>query len=271
MIKSVMMIRIRYILILGCFTIFSPVFAQNDVSFVKEGKKWVCRWFEGSTRYDYQYILSGDTLIDGNIYKKLWVMHEKYYSDEELHYVACIREENRRVYMIKDDAGEYMLYDFNLDYNEEFATPLLWDENWGEKLQYVRFLREFDTIYTHGSTRRWMGLIGGLKHENGEIDWTTREYFWVEGIGCDGDPFGLFSGEMDVCYEDGELVFANRNFWYPETARLEQNESLLILPKVKTTIYDLQGLRVANSSELQGSSKLPKGVYIQSGKKFVVK
>ena len=43
--------------------------------------------------------------------------------------------------------------------------------------------------------------------------------------------------------------------------------------KGKTTdaIYDLQGRRVANSSEFQGSNKLPKGVYIQNGKKFVVK
>ena len=37
-------------------------------------------------------------------------------------------------------------------------------------------------------------------------------------------------------------------------------------------IYDLSGRRVANSSEFQGSSfKLPKGVYIQNGKKVVVK
>lgn len=262
--KSVMMTRIRCILFLGCFMIFSPVFAQNDVSFVKEGKKWVCKSYEGSTRYDYHYMLSGDTLIDGNSYKVLWAMNEKYYGDKELHHVACIREENKKVYMIKDDAAEYMLYDFNLDYNEEFTTPLLWDENWGEKMQYVRFLKEYDTIYTQGTTRRWMGLVGGLKHENGEIDWTTREYFWVEGIGCDGDTFGLFSGEMDACYEDGELVFTNRNFWYPETARLEQNESLSIFLWEKTTIYDLSGRRVNNG-------ELPKGVYIQNGKKFVVK
>ena len=37
-------------------------------------------------------------------------------------------------------------------------------------------------------------------------------------------------------------------------------------------IYDLSGRRVANSSEFQGSSfRLPKGVYIQNGKKVVVK
>ena len=36
-------------------------------------------------------------------------------------------------------------------------------------------------------------------------------------------------------------------------------------------VYDLSGRRVANSSEFQGSSKLTKGVYIQGGKKVVVK
>ena len=36
-------------------------------------------------------------------------------------------------------------------------------------------------------------------------------------------------------------------------------------------IYDLSGRRVANGSEFQGPNKLSKGVYIQGGKKFVVK
>ena len=42
-------------------------------------------------------------------------------------------------------------------------------------------------------------------------------------------------------------------------------------PVANTAIYDLSGRRVANSSEFQGSNKLPKGVYIQGGKKFVIK
>ena len=71
-----------------------------------------------------------------------------------------------------------------------------------------------------------------------------------------------------ACYEDGECIFRNTDFnANPVTGIVSQKR----YRSSETAIYDLSGRRVANSSEFQGSNKLPKGVYIQGGKKFVVK
>jgi hypothetical protein len=67
---------------------------------------------------------------------------------------------------------------------------------------------------------------------------------------------------------DGELVYSNE--YYSPIVNAIGNKPVGKL--VDGAVYDLQGRRVANSSEFQVSSfKLPKGVYIQNGKKVVVK
>lgn len=87
-------------------------------------------------------------------------------------------------------------------------------------------------------------------------------------LDVDGDAiyFGTDNGLFK--YSDGEFVV----FDFSDSPALIEGPNIQLSASVQGSWFDLQGRRVANSSEFQGSSfKLPKGVYIQNGKKFVVK
>jgi hypothetical protein len=65
---------------------------------------------------------------------------------------------------------------------------------------------------------------------------------------------------VDAVYDGDECIFERQDFSRPAVTAIKDIESV---HPVKNTLYDLQGRRL--------STKPSKGVYIENGKKWVVK
>jgi len=241
-------------------------FAGNDYHpMVAEGKQWLMTGETVKAHYDFVYYVSGDTVFDGNEYKKLYMkvtisqltgedgrMEEVSSSSPALY--ACLQESDGRVYMLKN--GERtVLYDFNLA-----AGDIAFDTD-----RLTLSVTKVDTVSVNGIKRKrlWM------KETYKTYDTGSRTGYWVEGIGSnygleeshgwDGIPMSVLS----ECYENAILLFSASDFDAPAwSGGVATSLSDRIIPPSSAAVtYDLQGRRVIGSRT--------KGVYIQDGKKMV--
>ena len=229
-------------------------------SMIYEGKKWIYQLhhFEEKgnignyeeTVSDVTFVIEGDTMITDKMYSKMYQI-----SDGIKEYHSCWLEEGKRIYAIMGKSEEpQMLYDFNIKDGKEF-----WLDT--GSFSYLDHTESFITAEIKLNSYIFNDL-------------NDHEFFrWIEGIGGNNGilyPQPIIASQYSDylklirCVEDGIQL-------YPVESDIEGVSHLYDKPQDKGNIYDLSGRRVANSSEFQGSSKLPKGVYIQSGKKFVVK
>ena len=107
---------IRFLLGLTLLLGWQALSAQ-DVSLVKEGKvwKWQSMNIMSGSRYEYEYFIQGDTLIDGEAYKKLYTIDEAMYKTTEPVYCGALREEGSKVYFVRfNHENVEFLYDFDL-------------------------------------------------------------------------------------------------------------------------------------------------------------
>ena len=90
---------------------------------VREGAEW--GYFIGDTAEEvdfYRLRLSGEEEINGNIYKKCWCYTDCEFSESTAVLCGYLREENKRVYVLYQNAGsEYLLYDFNLQEGDQYG------------------------------------------------------------------------------------------------------------------------------------------------------
>ena len=228
------------------------------IPFVEEGKVWNCNNTDDADAgvIDFVFTLRGDTLIGDNIYKKVLCQYEKYYGDDKQHYYCAVREKEYRVYLVEAETkDEKLIYDF--------SRPK-------DKLMLSYDGQEFARMPgSHVDIAFWPSkqLCFPLYDTSGEaidISWG-----WMEGVGFPfGNPFagGLNINKTDplfgfiivvTCIKDGECLY---DFdWLLQPTIIQETEKSV----PKGSIYDLSGRRV------QGTPK--KGVYIQNGKKYVVR
>ena len=97
--------------------------AYEYVPLVREGAEW--GYFIGDTAEEvdfYRLRLSGEEEINGNIYKKCWCYTDCEFSESTAVLCGYLREENKRVYVLYQNAGsEYLLYDFNLQEGDQYG------------------------------------------------------------------------------------------------------------------------------------------------------
>lgn len=122
------------------------------------------------------YQLKGDTTINGIIYKKLL-------DGCSGNYIAAMREENQRVFAIKEQEEEQILYDFNLQE--------------GDWVGYLYQVTKIDTIQI-GETKR-KRFFFNLGYET-----------WIEGIGALEDFFSLQGRLLD--YVDQGINYQKKGF-----------------------------------------------------------
>ena len=108
----------------------SKAIAQEEreyVPFVEEGKVWYCGHTHSMDEHfphsledpcgwgiDCIFTMSGDTLINGQEYKKVYCQYGDYYGDEEQHYYCAVREEGYQVFIIEEEAkDEKTIYNFD--------------------------------------------------------------------------------------------------------------------------------------------------------------
>ena len=262
-----------------CSLGFSNALAQEEreyVPFVEEGKVWYCSYSsfgpittehpEGEG-IDCAFSMCGDTLVNGREYKKVYCQFGEYYGDKEQHYYCAVREETYQVFIIEEEeTEEKLIYDFSSP--EEFLTLIYND------FPYVR-------------TEGWhpYGFLSGQMEyticqftDDGEVDYSNDPCFWVDGVGNIGhNPFAFEfnflpydepklgkSTYVHTCMKDGEYIYSMEWISVPIDDPEAIDKSIYTDNSLKSSnLYDLQGRRLQHTPA--------KGVYIQDGKKRVVR
>ena len=240
-------------------------------------------WEEKELYLQSYFTVMGDTVRGKDTYKKL------YYTDSyrDTTYLIATIGERRGLYYIYNEYGSHVSYNFDLEVGDK-NTPYS-NQFSGNPDNPLLYVKSKDTIQV--GDRYFERLSFSYKDNGSQFYPADPNYImdvWIRGIGNRNEgvygPFYNATGtgyrysnghwlierrQFLACYEDGECIFRNTDFnANPVTGIVSQKR----YRSSETAIYDLQGRRVANSSEFQGSSfRLPKGVYIQGGKKFVVK
>lgn len=275
----------RNIMVLVFCSLGMPnVIAQEEreyVPFVEEGKVWYCGHAHSNDDYfpkrpedplgkgiDCIFTIFGDTLVNDLDYKKVYCQYVDYYGDEEQHYYCAIREEACQVFIIEEETmEEKLIYDFSRP--EEYVT-----------LSY----NDYPYVRTDGEHRYDDFLPGQLGYvvckfsENGEVDYSNEPSYWIDGVGDAGNnpfafeftflsfPSGAYKFGKRIrtitCMKDGKYIY--NLAWMVEMTEdsIDDNSYTDKSPK-ESRLYDLQGRQLSHAPA--------KGVYIQDGKKQIVK
>ena len=183
-----------------CLLVLQTWMVRADYTpFVVEGKTWMTESQNGGSTsvLSCTYVLSGDTLINNILYKKL--NGEYRYDGKPFdEYIGAYREEGRKVYVIKADKTEEQLhYDFSLQVGDKFFE---YGYN-GDPHAYEVCLN--DSFYNCGHALHRIGM--GLPTVDGLItdyDWLN---IWIEGVGSAWGPghsiyFTMTGGNTRIRY-----------------------------------------------------------------------
>ena len=234
-----------------------------------DGKSWryLSHHFEdeadGSyteTTSTYENILDGDTLIGDVSYRK---MYARIIASGERYYDSAWREDAKKVYKIgRGETEPELLFNFDMAPGEMSEIAI-------ENRTYFSYV---DTIAVNGSLYLRHHFTDDLRGMTG---------YYVEGIGgVDGLwPFALM---MPTCicdystflgvYENDKCIFSPEDFgkerYTDGIGLLVDDESSMV--RHDGGVYDLQGRLISDKKNVN-SGQLPRGIYIQNGRKFVIK
>ena len=259
------------------------LFTRNDFLRVPQSQRqWVqgdYRIYPANTPYLVNYATRtyaavGELEIGGRTYQKIYNCTKSRCAGLDpgprYSYLFAMRREDGRVLADADsyraafaqasdvyptnEEGEYILYDYDAHVGDAYLGT-----------QYT-VVQEGDTTLSDGQSRRMLVLSSGHR--------------LIEGVGCvnvQGTPFDY------LCHDNAPNTFFNfsllENYYDAESHRVYVNtrekayEAIVAGVQTVTTsdrlasddrVYDLQGRRM-------DVRHLPKGIYIQHGKKFVVK
>lgn len=220
--------------------------AQQYIHMLTDGKEWQCMeeisysYFTDGV-FPFTYMVMGDTIVDGNSYKK--IVHQ--YTDS----VPANRKHKTTFLAFERDAKVYL---FN---SEEKKNILLLDfslQKGDVANEYMETVEDIDTIYCYGQYRRRM-RIGN-----------ATDKYWVEGIGPNSEsafaPKAVASyvdnSYVLYCYDNGKLIFDKQCFASPTAAI----NGIRIDSDNKGKTYDTSG-RITTGET--------RGIYIRCGRKFV--
>ena len=248
------------------------LFTSNDFLRIPHcDRQWICADYRKTNNIETHelyflrhgrrsYACAGETTLNGKTYQKV-------YSNK---YLFAMRREDGRVLADADsyraafaqasnvyptnEEGEYILYDYDAHVGDAYLGT-----------QYT-VVEEGDTTLSDGQSRRMLVLSSGHR--------------LIEGVGCvnvQGTPFDY------LCHDNAPNTFFTfsllENYYDAEGHRIYVNtrekayeaivagvETVATSDRLATDdrVYDLQGRRM-------DVRHLPKGIYIQHGKKFVVK
>ena len=196
---------------------------------LQEGKLWKIVDGDGwASKPEYNILIEGDTLIGGNIWKKVYSNMEYAHKDADgLTYYAAVREEGERVYAIPKGKEEpCVLYDFSLKVGDKvMGTSTALDgfyfllepgeafAGWVTTMELINI----DVINVHGKELRQFTFDA---HDNtlksmGSSATSVSTLVWVEGVGSEGGLFGTWKklpNSKTSCYLNGELIFDADDF-----------------------------------------------------------
>ena len=186
---------------------------QAYVPLVREGVKWVYvfdnsmyiegdLWGTGDFLYFYQF--KGDTIINGDIYKKLYCSLSRDMDTEKMCPVAFLREVDKKVYALPCERPHHEFDGTNFypsiqAYDGLFARYDLIDEgliyDFGDmgtmQLIFSTGFEDDDFCIKEGET-----TLNGLAVKTYELhnSYGMGDIYLVEGVGPDGKPDGRLEG-----------------------------------------------------------------------------
>jgi len=257
--------------------------AQDYIPTVIEGNSWdimitVLEWPFDSTWVTTTYVMTGDTTINSQVYKKM------YYTDTYgTHYQSCMREDaDRKVWQnIYGYSNEILMYDYTLQAGDSVLLGYM------EPMSMYMHVDSVTSIVVNGNARQrfWLSV--------GDENYTAYEN-WIEGIGSNrgiltsgseyfvgGHDWLLCMSQnseliyMNPCYNDCSLYSAVGQlkdpvltlFPNPATGRVNIADYGMLTGDVTVIIYDNKGVEVMQTrfSESRDSgidvSSLTPGLY----------
>ena len=192
------------------------------------------------------YSFTGDTLIDGNNYKLVYISEDEFH-EEWFFFGAFIREENGRVYYRNYSGEEGLIYDFNLEPGDTVTI-----NNPREPSPVLLTLVDIDSVETPGGYReRWK-----LTNE----DYETPEY-WLRGVGSSSGVINstsnIFGGMCGLyillcALQDEEEIYHNPDYdscYYDELIVGQEETGTPVVPS-----YDMRYLASEKTIKLHFSS-----------------
>ena len=262
-----MMKRILFLLLM--FLADSASWAQvQEVwhrPFAEDHKVWLYQHLDFPWKYEWEYYSDGDTIIGGKECYRIF-LHQGWRENED-DYVGAIYDDGGKSYIIlSDETTPKMLFDFDAvlgdTLNVEESVLIVKHDTIVNSCN-----RDYRVLFLFNSSNSYDDSQGG-NYSAGE---------WIEGIGSTAPYFvysvgwsGYDHRALCACFVEGEKVYECP--WYvpdPTTIRVPATKKR----QAAYSVFDLQGRKVSQSnkvSEYQGN-KLPKGIYIQNGRKFVIK
>ena len=229
--------------------------AQEDYLPLLEEGKWHYTYDNWATGKTYQFVeyLAGDTIVDEKNYVKNCQQDGKI--------LNLLRKENGKVYTYNKNLNlptETLLYDFTLEVGDEVAeeegmmghvvTDVSYIDFQGRKLKMLTF-------------SPWYFVEG----EGKIVDHSIHDV-WVEGMGSNGGLLAPFPSSLTGNFVRLDYIEMS------DGTRFSFNDIAKVGPSAEKenetkcdAFYDLQGRKVCQRD------RLPKGIYIQNGRKFVVK
>ena len=197
--------------------------AQETTSILKDNSDWNILWQSTGVptpeSVTESLMISGDTLIDGVLYKKVLrkLSSETQYWHGSLEYdlYGIIKEEEsgKVFYKPKEQEIEYLLYDFGMNVNDTAIMYWCQNPNWEVHIR----INSIDTQRIAGAERR-VFYVSSKDMYGDEWHWLNT---WVEGIGAmEGllyschvvNAGGITLHELLCYHEDGELVWQNPTY-----------------------------------------------------------
>lgn len=241
----------------------SPVFLSSS---------WSCYQLSGLEEKNgqtYHCLYHSLEYVDG----KRFLYSPQKEEETEMVYLLGIRESDGRVFVDSEEyhqiygsekvvyekiGTEYLIYDFTLNVGDSFGTDGTFVERVDELVTEDGVSRK---LFVMSSGHEILEGVGCL-YSIGELVNYLSESVLQNNI-YDGFNYTYLSDFS----ESEKLIYSNTKDWadrYVMAVRPFPDKSFA----PDSSLYDLSGHRVSVSSV---SSVLPKGVYIQNGKKFVVK
>ena len=188
-----------------------------------------------------------------------------YYTCQQYHqnhlYKGAMFEEGGKVYIITPGSTTPTLM---YDYSIELGTII----NVGS---FELRIKEKKLVKYHDEYLKVIEYCE-LEHEEYPFKGVEGIGFLGGGLTCPIEGYipGLTGGEryLKMCTINGEVVYERHDF-YTSSQIVTGIMSTSVLPSNKNILYDLQGRQVGNGKMIMVNGKLPRGIYIESGKKKV--
>jgi len=211
-------IKKLYLLTALCALTAVRISASGYFPLLADGKQWHEKDQTEAVDYDFCYAIEGDTLVDGETWKKLTLTLTitprnelgSQYGESATTYgpsvTAWLQEHDGKVYLSNRNRRKSLLYDFTLNAGDTAYE----DES------IVQQVTITDSILVDGRMLKRLWLT-----EKSKLYDQTRQGQWVESIGCNYGLEGAHGWEtmpswrMDECTIEGKSIFTAADFKMP--------------------------------------------------------